>query len=82
MAVEWGFMIMRRTEESKTAADGDLCAEYRSGATAANIAFSSTALREPTLAALDRRTGTDGSPFPSTAHREPILSLLASQSER
>jgi hypothetical protein len=75
-------MIMRRTEESKAAAGSDPLADHRSGETAANIAFSSTALREPTLVAVNGRTNIVSRPFPSTAHREPILSLLASQSGR
>ena len=73
---------MRQTEESKAAPRGNPLDDHGIDATATSVAFSSTALREPTLAAVKRRSSIAGSPFPSTAHRQPILSLLASKSAR
>ena len=73
---------MRRPEESKTAAGCDELAELMRRAIDASGVFSSTAHREPTLAAHKRRTRTVTSAFPSTAHREPILRLIAAQRDR
>jgi hypothetical protein len=74
--------IMCPPEESKAAAIDNEITELWSRAFDDTGAFSSTAHRVPTLAALERGTKTVTSPFPGTAHREPSLRLLSSQSER
>jgi hypothetical protein len=75
-------MIMSYPEESKAGAGGDELGELLSRAVDATGAFSSTAHREPTLAALRRGTKTVTSPFPSTAHREPTLRLAGARAKR
>ena len=73
---------MSYPEKSKTGTGGDELAELLSRAVEATGAFSSTAHREPALAALRRGTRTVSRPFPSTALTEPTLRLAAAQARR